>query len=106
MDEPTATELTDMQEAFASFPGAVCVAVVRDGSAVAWAQVANGAIDDVYVEPAARGQGLGRAVTIAAVACGGWFLWTDAADPRPQGLYRSLAFAAHGRLLQLTRHVE
>ena len=70
---------------------------------LAWAQLANGAIDDVWVWPDARGRGLGRAVTAAAVAAGGWFLGT-AVRPRPQGLYRSLGFEERGRLVQLTRH--
>jgi ribosomal protein S18 acetylase RimI-like enzyme len=86
-----------MQLAFASFPGARCVGIRREGRFVAWAQVVNGAIDDVWVFEPLRGQGLGRAVTTAAIACGGWFLWTDAADPRPQALYRSLGFAEAGR---------
>jgi ribosomal protein S18 acetylase RimI-like enzyme len=99
-----AAELAAMQLAFASYPGARCVGVRRDGRFVAWAQVVNGAIDDVWVSEPFRGQGLGRAVTRATLACGGWYLWTDVADPRPQGLYRSLGFVDAGRLVQLTRH--
>jgi GNAT superfamily N-acetyltransferase len=101
-----AEELADMQLAFGGFTGARSVAARAsgDGRVLAWAQVANGAIDDVWVWPDARGRGLGRAVTAAAVAAGGWFLGCDLADPRPQGLYRSLGFEERGRLVQLTRH--
>ncbi len=94
-----------MQLAFARYPGARAVAVRRDGAFVAWAQVAAGCIDDVYVVPPLRGHGLGRAITRAAMAAGGWFLFTEVADPRPQALYRSLGFEEAGRLVQLTRHV-
>jgi ribosomal protein S18 acetylase RimI-like enzyme len=100
-----AQELADMQLAFGSFPGARSLAARSpEGGVLAWAQVANGAIDDVWVWPAERGRGLGRAVTAAAVAAGGWFLGTDVQDPRPQGLYRSLGFVEVARLVQLTRH--
>lgn len=70
---------------------------------VASAVVADGCVDDVFVVESERGRGLGRTITTAAVAHGGWFLWTEAADPRPQGLYRSLGFAEAGRVVQLTR---
>jgi ribosomal protein S18 acetylase RimI-like enzyme len=100
-----ADELADMQLAFGAFPGARCLAALAPGGRVlGWAQVANGAIDDVWVWPGERGRGLGRAVTAAALAAGGWFLGTDAEDPRPQGLYRSLGFVEVARLVQLTRH--
>lgn len=103
--DAVAQELADMQLAFASYPGARALGVRREGAFVAWAQVAEGCIDDVYVTPPLRGQGLGRAITRAAVAAGGWFLFTDVGDPRPQALYRSLGFEEAGRLVQLTRHV-
>ena len=101
-----ADELADMQLAFGRYPGARPVAALDpgDGRVLAWAQLANGSIDDVWVWPDERGRGLGRAVTAAAVAAGGWFLGTDVTDPRPQGLYRSLGFEERGRLVQLTRH--
>jgi ribosomal protein S18 acetylase RimI-like enzyme len=100
-----AEELADMQLAFGHFPGSRPLAA-RDGGGrvLAWAQLANGSIDDVWVWPDERGRGLGRALTAAAVAAGGWFLGTDVTDPRPQGLYRSLGFEERGRLVQLTRH--
>lgn len=103
--DEVAVELAEMQLAFASYPGGRALGVRRDGAFVAWAQVAEGCIDDVYVIPSLRGAGLGRAVTRAAVAAGGWYLFTDVADPRPQELYRSLGFREAGRLVQLTRHV-
>jgi ribosomal protein S18 acetylase RimI-like enzyme len=102
-DAASAEQLAAMQLRFAEQPGGRCVAV-RDGERfVAWAQVVEGWIDDVWVDEDRRGQGLGRAVTTAAVAAGGWILSTDVADPRPQGLYRSLGFAEAGRIVQLTR---
>ncbi len=105
-DDAVAEELADMQEAFAAYPGARVLGVAdADGAYVAWAQVANGCIDDVWVVEPRRGSGLGRAVTTAAVAAGGTYLWTDVGDPRPQGLYRSLGFAETGRIVQLTRHL-
>jgi GNAT superfamily N-acetyltransferase len=70
---------------------------------VAWAVVANGCIDDVYVVEPERGRGLGRLITAAALAHGGWFLWTAEDDPRPQTLYRSLGMETIGRVVQLTR---
>jgi GNAT superfamily N-acetyltransferase len=101
--EEDALALAEMQRHFTTFPGALCVAV-REGDAwIGWAQVANGCIDDVWVGEPFRGRGLGRALTQAAVCAGGWFLTTDARDPRPQGLYRSLGFRAVGRVVQLTR---
>jgi GNAT superfamily N-acetyltransferase len=69
----------------------------------AWSVLANGCVDDVFVVEEARGRGLGRAVTAAAVAQGGWFLWCLEDDPRPQALYRSLGFGVAGRVVQLTR---
>jgi ribosomal protein S18 acetylase RimI-like enzyme len=103
--EAVAQELADMQVAFGSYPGARALGVRRNGAFVAWAQVAEGCIDDVHVVPARRGRGLGRTVTRAALAAGGWFLFTDVGDPRPQTLYRSLGFTDAGRVVQLTRHV-
>ena len=94
-----------MQVAFGSYPGSRALGVRRDGVFVAWAQVAEGCIDDVHVVPPLRGQGLGRAITLAAVAAGGWFHFTDVEDPRPQTLYRSLGFVDAGRAVQLTRRV-
>ena len=70
---------------------------------VAWAVVANGCIDDVWVVEDRRGEGLGRVVTTAALAAGGWFLWCLEDDPRPQTLYRSLGLREAGRVVQLTR---
>jgi GNAT superfamily N-acetyltransferase len=69
----------------------------------AWAVVANGCIDDVWVEEPRRGEGLGRIVMTAALAAGGWFLWCLEDDPRPQTLYRSLGLRETGRVVQLTR---
>jgi GNAT superfamily N-acetyltransferase len=70
---------------------------------VAWAVLADGCIDDVFVVEARRGEGLGRAVTQAALAHGGWFLWCAQDDPRPQALYRSLGMVEAGRVVQFTR---
>lgn len=79
------------------------VAVLREGRALAWAQVLAGVVDDVFVVPEARGTGLGRAVVRAAMSAGGRFLVVDEANDVALGLYRSLGFADAGRLLELTR---
>ena len=63
----------------------------------------GGAIDDVWVLEDRRGRGLGRALTTAALAAGGWFLLCDVDDPRPQGLYRAMGFTDAGRVVNLTR---
>jgi GNAT superfamily N-acetyltransferase len=93
-----ADQVRAMYDAFAA-AGARTFAIGRS----AWAVVANGCIDDVYVVEPERGRGLGRLVTTAALAHGGWFLWTEAADPRPQALYRSLGMHVIGDVVQLTR---
>jgi ribosomal protein S18 acetylase RimI-like enzyme len=92
-----------MFDRFATAPGALMVGAHIDGEWAAWTSVANGAIDDVWVQPAFRGRGLGRAVSQAALAAGGWFLWTDVADPVPQSLYRSLGMREIGTVVLLTR---
>ena len=79
------------------------VAVRRDGRPLAWAQVLAGIIDDVYVMPEARGQGLGRAVMAGALAAGGRWLVVDADNAPAVGLYESLGFVEAGTVVQLTR---
>jgi ribosomal protein S18 acetylase RimI-like enzyme len=87
----------------AASPTAALVAARAGVDWAAWASIANGAIDDVWVQPPFRRRGLGRAVTQGALAAGGWFLYTDAADPVPQGLYRSLGMREIGTVVLLTR---
>lgn len=79
------------------------LALVRDGDPVAWAQVVGGYIDDVYVVEAERGRGLGRSMTVAAIACGGRFLFVEPGNASALRLYRSLGFEDAGTLTQLTR---
>lgn len=78
-------------------------AVLRDGRPLGWAQVLAGIIDDVYVVPAARGQGHGRIVAQAALAAGGRWLLVDGDNAPAVGLYRSLGFVEAGTVVQLTR---
>jgi GNAT superfamily N-acetyltransferase len=96
-------EWARIQTPFDAGPGTRPLALLEDGEIRAWCVIHGGGIDDVYVLPPHRGRGLGRAISVAAVAAGGWFLTCDAADPRPQGLYRSLGFVDAGRLVHLTR---
>jgi ribosomal protein S18 acetylase RimI-like enzyme len=104
-ESDSADALAEMFDRFAAAtPTATLVATRADDEEwAAWAAIANGAIDDVWVQPPFRGRGLGRAVTQAALAAGGWFLYTDAADPVPQGLYRSLGMLEVGTVVLLTR---
>lgn len=69
---------------------------------IASAVVANGCIDDVFVIETERRRGLGRTMTTAALAAGGWFLWCLEDDPAPQALYRSLGMTVAGRVVQFT----
>jgi GNAT superfamily N-acetyltransferase len=100
---PVELELADMQTAQAEAIGARAFAVREEGVTVAWVQVSAGAVDDLWVTEARRSSGLGRALLRAAVAAGAWWLLCDAADPVPQGLYRSEGFVEAGRVVQLTR---
>ena len=80
------------------------LAIFEDGEIGGWCEVHEGSIDDVWVLEPRRGRGLGRRLTQAGLAAGGWFLLCDRDDPLPQGLYRSLGFVETGRVLNLTRH--
>ena len=102
-----APQLADMQRAFATGPGAQCLAVHADGGAVAgWCQVHAGGIDDVWVVERFRSRGLGKTLVLGAIAAGGWYLNCDINDPRPQALYRKLGFRDAGLIVQLTRRVQ
>jgi GNAT superfamily N-acetyltransferase len=90
--------LADRQAAVGSL-----AAVLRNGRPLAWSQVMQGVINDVFCVPEARGRGLGRAVTVAAMAAGGRWLMVDDDNAPAIGLYRSLGFEAVGTVLQLTR---
>ena len=79
------------------------LAHVRDGSAIAWAQVVGGYIDDVFVAEAERGRGLGRLLTVAAMASGGRFLFVEPDNESAMRLYRGLGFVQAATLTQLTR---
>ena len=96
-------ELCRIQAPFDRSPGARPLALFEDDGIAAWCVVHGGAIDDVWVPESRRGRGLGRLITTAAVAAGGWFLLCDVDDPRPQGLYRSMGFEDAGRMVNLTR---
>ena len=96
-------ELCRIQTPFDRAPGAHPLALFEDESIAGWCVVHGGAIDDVWVLERCRGRGLGRLLTTAAVAVGGWFLLCDVGDPRPQGLYRSMGFEDAGRVVNLTR---
>ena len=105
VDASRAPQLAEMQHAFASGPGARCLAAYEGSEIVGWCQVHAGGIDDVWVFEPHRGRGLGKRVTLAAMAAGGWYLNCDVKDPRPQGLYRKLGFRDAGVIVQLTRRV-
>jgi len=94
---------SEMEQLRALAEVARLVAVRRDGRPLAWAQVLAGIIDDVYVMPEARGQGLGRAVMAGALAAGGRWLVVDADNAPAVGLYESLGFVEAGTVVQLTR---
>jgi ribosomal protein S18 acetylase RimI-like enzyme len=83
--------------------GAQVFALSADGEWIAWAMVIEGCIDDVWVQEPFRGRGHGRAVTQAALAAGGWFLWCLEDDPVPCGLYGSMGFCELGIVVQLSR---
>ena len=83
--------------------GARTLGIRSDGEWAGWAMVIEGCIDDVYVDERRRGRGLGRMLTQAAQAAGGWFLWCLEDDPVPQHLYRSLGFTQVGTAVQLSR---
>lgn len=98
-----AGELLELQVAFGEHPGTRTLAVLEEGEPVAWATEAHGCVEDVWVVPERRGHGLGRRVTLAAMACGGRQLTAEAGDPRARGLYRSLGWEDAGRVLVLVR---
>ncbi len=79
------------------------LAHVRDGIPLAWAQVVGGYIDDVFVAEAERGRGLGRLLTVAAMASGGRFLFVEPGNEAALRLYCGLGFAQAATLTQLTR---
>jgi ribosomal protein S18 acetylase RimI-like enzyme len=92
-----------LQIPFGNGPDARPLAHYEDGAITGWCELHGGSIDDVWVLEPHRGRGIGRALTRAAMAAGGWFLLCDEADPRPQTLYRSLGFTDAGRVVNLTR---
>jgi ribosomal protein S18 acetylase RimI-like enzyme len=79
------------------------LAVTQDEQPVGWVQVVAAVIEDVYVLAAARGQGHGRALTLAAMAAGGRFLTVEPDNTPAVELYRSLGFVAIGTVVQCTR---
>ena len=101
-----APQLAEMQRAFATGPGARCLAIYAGaGDLAGWCQVHAGGIDDVWIVERHRGRGLGKTLVRGAMAAGGWYLNCDVNDPRPQGLYRKLGFRDAGVIVQLTRRV-
>ncbi len=102
LDAGHAEELAAMQLAISRSAGARSLAVLEDGDPAAWCVVVGGCVDDVWVQPARRGQGLGRAILRAAVAGGGWYLWSDADNAAALALYGSEGFAVAGRVALLT----
>jgi ribosomal protein S18 acetylase RimI-like enzyme len=96
-------ELARIQAPFDTAPDARALALFEADEARGWCVLHGGCIDDVYVHAADRGRGFGKAITLAGVAAGGWFLLCDVDDPRPQGLYRALGFTDAGRVVNLTR---
>jgi ribosomal protein S18 acetylase RimI-like enzyme len=90
--------------------GARVLAVRDGGEAIAFAQIER--VDDaaeigqVYVDPDRRGEGLGTALTAAAVAAAGSVadLWISADDEdRPKRLYARLGFRPVWTFMELTR---
>lgn len=90
--------------------GARVLAVRDGGEAIAFAQIER--VDDaaeigqVYVDPDRRGEGLGTALTAAAVAAAGPVadLWISADDEdRPKRLYARLGFRPVWTFMELTR---
>lgn len=82
----------------------------RDGEIVAFAQLqrvdGSAEIDMVYVDPDHRGDGLGTAITRAAIGAAGPVddLWIAADDEdRPKRLYQRLGFLPVRTSLELTR---
>ena len=95
-------QIAAMHDRYAA-AGVRTFAWLEDGVPLAWSALANGCVDDVETVPTARRRGLGRAVTAAALAAGGWFLWCSREDPVPQHLYRSLGMEVAGTVVQFTR---
>ena len=94
----------------AALRGTRVLAAVDDGNPVGFAQVqshGDGAeITQVFVRADRRGQGLGTALTSAAIRemSGAADLWIGAdADDRPRLLYERLGFRPARTLLELTR---
>jgi GNAT superfamily N-acetyltransferase len=107
-DDPTAFHA--MVREVARHHGARVLAVCRDATPVAFAQLdrigSRMEIGLVYVHPAHRGQGLGTAVTSAAIrtAAGADELWIGADDEdRAKHLYTRLGFRPAGTSMELVR---
>jgi GNAT superfamily N-acetyltransferase len=107
-DDPTAFHA--MVREVALHRGARVLAVCRDGTPVAFAQLdrigTRMEIGLVYVHPAHRGQGLGTAVTSAAIrtAAGADELWIGADDEdRAKHLYARLGFRPAATSMELVR---
>jgi len=92
--------------------GATSLLWTVDGSPVAWAAHsavigAMARIGPVYTPPPLRGNGYGAAVTAAAVrsaqAAGARdvVLFTDAANPTSNGVYRRLGFVERGHFAEI-----
>ena len=86
------------------------LAVRREGAPVAFAQLERvgdaAEIAGVYVCPELRGDGIGTALTCAAIEAGGPVrdLWIDADDEgRPKELYARLGFRPVWTMMQFTR---
>jgi ribosomal protein S18 acetylase RimI-like enzyme len=89
--------------------GARVLALRRGGEAIAFAQIEQvgdaAEIGQVYVEPGHRGDGLGTALTRAAIAATGPVadLWISADDEdRPKRLYERLGFRPAWTMMELT----
>ncbi len=107
-DDPTAFHL--MAREVELHHGARVFAILREDTPVAYAQLdrlgSGMEIGQVYVRPACRGQGLGTAVTSAAIraAAGADELWIGADDEdRAKHLYARLGFRPAGTSMELLR---
>ena len=101
VEEPALAQMLHMQ-ALQAAAGRL-FAVMDAGRPLGWAQVIEGFVDDVFVEVTARRQGLGRALSRAAMAAGGRFLTVEPDNEPAVALYRSLGFEDAGTLSHLTR---